>query len=265
MNILVRELQANLKSLIIWSVSMIILIYAGMLKYSGFAAAGQSINDLFKQFPASVKAVLGLGELNITSVLGYYAVFYLYFLLLTGVHAVMLGTVIIAKEEHDKTADFLFVKPVMRSKIVTAKLIAVLINITILNLTTLVASVVFVEMFNTGPPITDKILHLMGSLLIFQLIFASIGAGIAALTRNIKKATSLSASVLLTAFIVSAAIDLYNKIDFLKYITPFKYFPAAEVIRTGTYAPLFLLLSLLLITLFTAITYYFMDKRDITI
>lgn len=263
MNIVIRELQANGKSLLIWCGSMIFLIYAGMLKYSGFASAGQSVNELFNQFPPAVKAVFGLGDLDITSMAGFYAVFYLYFMVLAGVHAVMLGAVIISKEERDKTADFLFAKPVLRSKIITSKLLAALVNIVVLNLVTLFASVIFVDMFNTGKPITDIILRLMFPLFILQLIFAALGAGIAAATRNVKKATSLSTTLLLTTFMISVAIDLYNKIDFLKYLTPFKYFPAAKVIQTGNYATSFLILSLLLVSISIAITYYFMKKRDL--
>lgn len=263
MNIVLRELQANARSLLIWCASMVFLIYAGMLKYSGFASAGQSVNELFNQFPPAVKSIFGLGSLDITTITGFYAVFYLYFMLLAGVHAVMLGAVIIAKEERDRTADFLFAKPVLRSRIITSKLLAALFNIIVLNLTTLFASMVFVDMFNTGKPITDVILRLMVSLFILQLIFAALGAGIAAATRNVKKATSLSSALLLTTFVISVAIDLYNKIDFLKYLTPFKYFPAAEVIQTGTYAASFLILSLLLVITFIAVTYYFMERRDL--
>ncbi len=265
MNILIRELQANLKSLTIWSTGMIFLIYAGMIKYSGFAGAGESVNELFNQFPSAVKSILGLGNLDISSIAGFYAVFYLYFMLLAGLHAVMLGAEIISKEEHDKTADFLFVKPVLRSKIVTYKLTAVLFNILVLNLTTLIASLVFVDMFNTGKAIDNIIFQLMLALFIIQLIFAAMGAGIAAVTKNIKKATSLSAAILMTAFIISVAIDLYKKIDFLTYVTPFKYFPAADIVMTSSYKTSSLIISFILITFFTFITYLFMDKRDIQI
>lgn len=265
MNILKTELRANLKSLFIWSGSMVFLIYAGMLKYSGFSRAGAGVNELFEQFPPAMRSIFGLSGLDISSIAGFYAVFYLYFMLLAGVHAVMLGAVIISKEERDKTADFLFSKPVTRSQIITSKFFALLINIVIFNLVTLLASILFVEMFNAGESITDKILQLMLSLFMIQLIFASLGAAIAAVSSNIKQATSLSAAILLTAFFLSVAIDLYSRIEFLKYFTPFKYFPAADLIQTGHYSPSFILLSLLFITLFTGVTYRWMASRDIQV
>lgn len=244
---------------------MIFLIYAGMLKYTGFAGAGQEITQLFDQLPSSVKAILSLGELDVTTIAGYYAVFYLYFMLLAGIHAIMLGAVIVAKEERDKTGDFLFSRPVKRTQIITSKLVAVLINITILNMITLFASLIFVNLFNEGTPITGIIMRLMAALFILQLLFAAIGAGIASISQNIKKATSVSAAILLTTFLISVAIDLYDKIVFLKFLSPFQYFPAAEIITTGIYAPIYLILSFLLITTFILITYLFMEKRDISI
>ncbi|KUG05129.1 abc transporter, permease protein [hydrocarbon metagenome] len=244
---------------------MTFLIYMGMLKYTGFAGAGESVADLFAQMPSAVKSILGLGELDVTTIAGYYAVFYLYFLLLAGVHAVMLGSIIISKEERDKTGDFLFSRPVRRSQIVTSKLIALLLNVMVINLTTLFASLFFINIFNEGPPVTEIIVRLMAALFIFQLLFAAIGTGIASVSKNNKKATSLGAAVLLTTFILSAAIDLYDKIAFLKFLTPFQYFPATDIITTGTYAPSYLLLSFILIVALLVITYRFTEKRDINI
>ncbi|MEQ8175060.1 MAG: ABC transporter permease subunit [Syntrophomonadaceae bacterium] len=263
MNVVIRELKANLKSLLIWSGSMVFLIYGGMIKYSGIAGAGQEARKLFDQFPPAFKQVLGLGELDITTAAGFYALFYIYFLVLAGVHAVMLGAVIISKEERDKTADFIFVKPVHRRQIVTAKLAAVLINLLVLNLTTLLASVVFVNMYNQGASISSKIALLMVFLFIIQLLFATLGALAAAASKTSKRAVSISTLILMSTFLLSAVIDLYPKIDYLKYLTPFKYFPAVDIIMKSSFSPSMIALSLLLTGTFTFLTYRRMEQRDL--
>ncbi|MGB7604791.1 MAG: ABC transporter permease subunit [Lutisporaceae bacterium] len=265
MNIVLRELRANLKSLIIWSLSMVFLIYAGMIKYSGFEAAGQGVNELLNQMPEMVKNIIGMNGLDLTSISGFYGIFYLYFMLLAGVHAVMLGAVIISKEERDKTADFLFVKPILRVKAITAKFIAALINIVVLNLVTLTSSIFFVGMFNKGEAINDQIVRLIFSLFILQLIFLTLGAVIAAITRNTKKATSIATMLLLSTFTLSVAIDINNKIDYLSFLTPFKYFKAAQVMREGSIEPIYLLLSIIIIVCCTAGTYIIYNKRDLHI
>lgn len=263
MNIFKRELRANLKSLIIWSLSMIFLVYTSMLKYASFAKTGQNIDDLFKQFPSSIRSLFGIGEFDITTALGYYCMCYFYFLLLAGIHAVMLGCTIISKEERDKTADFLFTKPVLRSKIIIAKFASVIVNLIIFNLITLFSSIVFVSIYNKGKPITYEILKLMLALFFIQLIFASLGSFIASVVKNMNKATGLSTSILLATFMLSVSIDLYSKIEFLKYATPFRYFTAKDIVKHNGYDPKFVLLSFSLISIFIILTYLSINKRDI--
>jgi len=265
MNIVVRELRANLKSLIIWSISIVLLIFTGMVKYAGIEAAGQSANELLSQLPEAMKEILGMNGLDLTTIPGYYAMFFLYFMLLAGVHSILLGAVIISKEERDKTADFLFVKPVNRSKIITAKLFATLINLIVFNIVTLVSSIVIVDKYNKGETFNSQIIILMFALFILQLIFATIGAAISAFTRNTKKATSMATAVLLFTFFLSVGIDLYKKIEFLKYLTPFKYFKAAELIKGGSFEALYLVLSLIIISSSIVLTYIIYQRRDIHI
>ncbi len=112
MNIFWREMKANRRALIIWSIGVVLLVTGGMGKYAGLTASGQSINDLLAQMPSSLKAILGMGSFDLTTATGYYGVLFLYLTLIAAVHAAMLGAGIISKEERDKTAEFLFLKPV---------------------------------------------------------------------------------------------------------------------------------------------------------
>lgn len=261
MNILLRELRANLKALIIWCISIFLLIALGMIKYSGIAAVGPSANELVNQMPAAIRGMLGMNNLDLTTISGFYGVFFLYFLLLAGTHAVMLGAVIIAKEERDKTADFIFVKPVKRSRIITGKLIAVLVNLAVLNLVTMAASIYFVALYNQGESINKQIVYLMISLFILQVIFAVVGAGISGLVKNSRKAASLAAGLFLGTFLLSTAVELYDKISFLKYFTPFQYFPVIEVM-TGSFSSFYLGLAAFITVVCLALTYITFQKRD---
>jgi ABC-2 type transport system permease protein len=244
---------------------MIFLIYGGMVKYQAFQSSGEDAEKMLDAFPPAVKSAFGFNGLGVTKIDGYYAVFFLYFMLLCGIHAVMLGSVIISKEEKDKTADFLFVKPISRNKIINSKVIALLINIIIFNLVTLFTSIFFVNIYNKGESITNNIITLMLLLFILQLLFASLGMFIASISKNIKKATSISSIILLTAFILSIVIELYDKIDFLKYLTPFKYFPAATVMQNKNIEIQYFILSFALIIIFMSGTYIFTKLRDIHI
>ncbi|MCD8562312.1 MAG: ABC transporter permease, partial [Bacilli bacterium] len=143
MNIIKRELKANLKSIIGWSIFLVLFIAMGMQKYE--ALQGTNAEEFLKimdVLPDAIKAVFGMNVLDITSIIGYYSVLYLYLILIISIHAVFIGTNIINKEEIDKTAEFLFLKPMTRHNVVNYKLIASLINLVILNLVSLISSII---------------------------------------------------------------------------------------------------------------------------
>ncbi|MGD9679010.1 MAG: ABC transporter permease subunit [Vulcanibacillus sp.] len=263
MNIILRELKANLKSLILWCIGGIILVYIGVMKYEAFADSNSNMGDVSESIPESIRIIFGFDKLNLTEIGGYYGIMFLYFVLMGTIHAVMLGAIIISKEERDQTADFLFVKPLTRKNIITSKLIAGTINIIVFNLTILFSSIIFVAKHNNGESLNGEIVNLMFALFILQLIFYSIGTGVSALTHSSRKATGISAAVLLGTYILSIAIDLYDKIDFLKYITPFKYFESKNIMFEGNIDFVYLVISLLVIVAATLVTYKGYERHDL--
>ncbi|MBI9011115.1 MAG: ABC transporter permease subunit [Clostridiales bacterium] len=262
MNIVLRELKSTRRSLIIWCSSIIFLIYVGMVKYDGFSKAGESANEMLASLPTAMKAIFGIGDLDLALASGYYIVFLMYFVLLCGVHAIMQGSVVLSKEERDKTADFLLVKPVKRTQVLTSKIIASLINMVILNAITWITSILIVDVYNDGPPINDLISKLMIGLFITQLVFFSIGLLIGVLVRTTKKATNISTGFLLSTFILSATIDIYDKLDFLKYLTPFKYFDGKKIYLEG-FSVFFIALSFIIVVLSVGSTYVLYKKKDL--
>ena len=265
MNIFIRELRAHRKSLIIWSIAIFLLIISAMAKFSAYVESGQSMNDLLSDIPKTIKAVLGMGDLDMTTAGGFYGMFYLYMLLMATIHASMLGSNIISKEERDKTSEFLMVKPVSREKIITSKLLAALFNIAVFNIVTLVLSIVIVGNYANGEDIAGEICLMMTAMFILQLMFLCIGTGIAAASKRPKSAASIAMAVLLVSFIISSAISIYDKLDGLKYITPFKYFEAEKLMKSGGLDPVFVILSIVIIAAMVCVTYVFYKKKDLSI
>lgn len=262
MNIIFRELKANLKALIVWCIGGVALVYIGLIKYSAFSISNTSMSDLSDSIPQSIRVIFAFDSFDITKIDGYYGMLFLYFVLIGTIYAVMLGSTIISKEERDQTADFLFVKPRKRKEIITSKLIAGLINIIVLNLTILISSIVFVSKYTNGNSFTGDIIKLMLALFILQLIFFFIGTAISALTYNTKKATALSTAVLLGAYLLSIIIDLVDGIDFLKYIVPFKYYESKNIMMGGSFDIVFVSLSTIIVVVALVITYRGYQRHD---
>lgn len=91
-----------------------------------------------------MQKALGVKISNIASLLGYYSFVLVYIVLIGSVQGCNLGLNILSKEERDKTAEFLLVKPVKRSKLVALKLGTAFILAIIVSLTVFVASQIIV-------------------------------------------------------------------------------------------------------------------------
>lgn len=265
MNVFFRELKAHRKSLIIWGVCIIIGVYMGMVKYQSYQSAGQSMTELLKDMPNSLKAVLGFGSMDVSKVSGYYGVLYVYLLMTTAIHAVMLGAGIIAKEENEKTTEFLMVKPVSRMTVVTAKLLAALVNVAVVNICTLLSSIGIVGGYSKDEDVTGLIVKLMVGMFIAQLVFMCMGAGLAGILRNPKAAASLGAGIVVITYILSIITGLNDKAGFLKYFSPFKYFEAEAVILGNGFNAVFIVLSAVIIAVFTVLTYICYNRRDLRV
>jgi ABC-2 type transport system permease protein len=56
-----------------------------------------------------------------------------------------------------------------------------------------------------------------------------------------------------------------EKLDFLKYFTPFKYFDASELFRNGKMDSMYLLISAAIIVVCVAVAYWGYSRRDLYI
>jgi ABC-2 type transport system permease protein len=265
MNIFKREMKAHLKSLIFWCIGMLFMIVAGMGKFSAYSESGQSMNEMLATIPSTLKSILGFGTFDVTKASGFYGMLFLYLVIMVTIHASMLGANIISKEERDKTTEFLMVKPVSRSTIITSKLMAALTNVLILNIVTLVLSIAIVGKYSRGEAITGEIQTLMVGMLILQVLFLFIGTGIASVSKNPKISASAATTILLVTFMISIVIDMNSKLENLKYITPFKYFTAQNLMYGEGFEPVFLTLSFIIIAAMAYATYIFYKKRDLNV
>jgi len=263
-NIFLRELKANRTALIIWCACMFLLVLSGMGKYTAYSSSGQPA-AVFNDMPRSVKALLGMGPFDLSAMSGYFAMLFLYLELAAAIHAVLLGSGMIAKEERDKTTEFLMVKPVSRNGVVSSKLLAALVNVAVLNIVTFLSSLVMVSAYNHGKDISGEVTAFILSLFIVQLIFLSLGAALASFMKSPKASGSCSMGLLLAAFVISKITDLTDRLNFLNLLSPFKYFSYPDIVDGKGLNLLVLALSLALIAVFTLSVYFFYPRRDLSL
>lgn len=263
MNIFKRELRANRKALIIWSACLFLLVLSGMGKYTAYSSGSGS--EVFDKMPFSLKALLGIGSFDVTTISGFFAFLFPYIELTAAIHAVLLGSGIIAKEERDKTTEFLMVKPVSRTAIITSKLSAALINVLIVNIVSLLSSLLMIAAYNTGENINGEIITFFVSMLFVQLFFLTLGALLSALMKNPKASGSLAAGILFGAYIVSKITDLTDKVNAINILSPFKYFDFVKIVNGDGLNFIIIILTVLITVVFSALSYVFYLRRDLRV
>jgi ABC-2 type transport system permease protein len=263
-NILKRELRANLKSLIIWCVIISLLIMIAMAKFSAFAG-DESMVAMLDSMPAALLDALNMRAFNLTTVSGFYGIMFVYFGLLGAIAAAMWGSDIISKEERDKTVEFSLVLPVSRSRVVTAKALAALINCILFVLITWGISLVAVRSYAPPPEFYSFLSLEMRAMFAIELIFLAVGLLLGCAMKQYKRSASVAVGIILAAYFMSVISGMQEKLDFLKWFTPFKYYDAGELFRSGQLDATYLGLGALIVVVCVAAAYWIYNKRDLYI
>jgi ABC-2 type transport system permease protein len=264
MNIFVRELKANLRSLLIWGVIVILFVTIGISKFSGYEGNPELLAVL-DQLPPALLSAFNFKAFNLTTLSGFFGVMFTYFALILSIAAAMWGSDIISKEERDKTVEFSLTLPVTRSRLVTAKALAALVNCIGLLLITWGASLVSAAQYQPDSEFYGFLRLCMLSLFIMQLTFLAVGILLGCSMKRYKRASSVAVSLLLGTYFLSVISGLNKDLDFLKYFSPFKYFDAGVLLHEARLDLAFVGLSLVIILVSMVGAYLTYGRRDLYI
>jgi ABC-2 type transport system permease protein len=264
LNIFLRELKANLKSLVIWGVIITLLIMIAVAKFSAFAGDPDMLAMLDSIPPAMLDA-LNMRAFNLTTLSGFYGVMFIYFGLMGAIAAAMWGSDMISKEERDKTVEFSLVLPVSRSRVVTAKSLAALVNCMAFVAITWGVSLVAVRSYNPDQAFFDLLALEMQAMFMIELIFLAFGLLLGCAMKHYKRSASTAVGIILTTYVISILSVMQEKLDFLKYVTPFRYYDAGELFRNGRMDGTYLLISAAIIVVCVAGAYLTYSRRDLYI
>ncbi len=171
----------------------------------------------------------------------------MYFGLILTIAAAMWGSGIISKEERDKTVEFSLTLPVTRGRLITAKSAAMVVNCIMLLLVTWGITVVCAQQYKPDSEFYSFITLGMVSFFILQMIFLALGIFLGCAMKKHKLSGSTAVWILLSTYFLSILVGLDKDLDFLKYLTPFKYFDAAQLLRDSSLEITFVLLSVVII------------------
>lgn len=230
MTIVKHELRQGKMAFFIWMASIGFLVVVCIFLFPEMKGEMDGISDMFASM-GSFTAAFGMDRLNFGTLIGFYAVECGNILGLGGAfYAAFCAVSILSKEEKDRTAEFLLTHPVSRKRIVTEKLLAVLIQITVMNLVIYALSVGSIAVIGEEIPWKElNLLHLAYYLL--QIELGGICFGISAFLR--KGSVGAGLGIATGMYFLNLIANIAEVADFLKYITPFGYAEGADIVTNG--------------------------------
>lgn len=263
MNMYLFELKSLKKQTLIWVTAMIALAALYLSIYPSIAKDVDDFKELLGNYPPAIREMLGIDLDSIASLTGFYSMVFSFIVLFGGIQAMNLGVSILSKESRERTADFLLVKPVSRSAIIGAKLIAALTMLIITNIVYHIAVTIMANIFKTND-YNDKLFFLINLTLFFvQIIFAAIGLAVSVFFKKIKNILPISLGVVFGFYLIGALLAVGEEKDKLRFISPFKYFDIDYITKNESYEILYLLLGAAIVIISVIIVYLIYNKKDI--
>lgn len=262
MNLFRREWNANIKQLFFWCLGIAMVLGVGTGKISAMTGANAvDLNVLMKDMPRVLQNMFGVGIVDYSKAIGMYSIMITYIAPVLGFHAVTIGASGFSKEERDRTFEFLYVKGRRRSWILAIKLAVSLLQIVILNLITFLFGCGIVRML-IGENIVKNFFPMMMGMFFLQLVYLGAGYLISFLAKNQRQANSIAFGVVMLGFLLSMFSDLNTQLEFLQYITPFKYFDGKEILQHGING-FYAVLCTVIFALCMAVSFWLHEKRDL--
>ena len=260
MTIVRHELKLGRMSLAIWTCSISFLLGVCVFLFPDMKGQMEGMNEVFSSM-GSFTAAFGMDRLNFGTLVGYYAIECGNVLGLGGAFfASLCGAGMLSKEEKDGTAEFLLTHPVSRTRVVTEKLLAVVIQITAMNL--VIYAVAVGAMLAVGEDLPWKevnLLHLAYYLM--QIELGGICFGISAFMKRGSMGAGIGVAAMM--YMLNLLANITESVEFLKNITPFGYCDGADVVTNGKLDIAMVLIGMGIFSAGIAAAYLRYTKKDI--
>ncbi len=230
MTIYLHELRQGSKTFLIWTLSISAFMAMCIFLFPEMEGELGGVGDMFSSM-GSFTAAFGMDRLDFGTLEGFYAIECGNIMSLGGAFfAAVISVNIISKEEKDRTAEFLFTHPVSRIRVLSGKAAAVLSQTASMNIIAVAVTSASIAAIGEAVP-WDTVLHLHLAYLFCQIEIAMICFGISAFSRSSSFGAGLGLALVL--YFMNLIANVSDKMEVLRYISPFGYAEAAEIVTAG--------------------------------
>ena len=262
MNIIKREIKANLKSLMLWVLFVALIIAMASTEYEAFKDIA-NVNEMMEAFPPELMKAFSIDLVRFDEVQGFFSYIGQYFMMMGAIFAVLLGTKILSKEVSRKTAETTFTLPVTRKYMILMKLTAAVISCLLFAIGVFAVSYLAFMRFDIEPNFVQKLFVFCAYMLLIEVLFVLAGLFASVMTKNHKRIGTIMASMTVGIYMMSFIANISEKYAFLNWFVPFDYFNAIDVMHGNELSILGFIVVPVLIIGFTALSFGLVEKKDV--
>lgn len=256
-----KELKNNFKSFIIWGSIIIIMLLIVFLIYPSISKDMSKIDEMMNMFPKEMLKAFNMDIVSISTVSGWILTEgYIFIAIICACFSSLMASNILVNEESDKTIEFLYAMPISKNKIITNKILVSLIYIFGLNIIIFLINLIGLKLSNDLNMI--QCLNISIGTLSISLIFYFLTLFISVFYKNIKKTLGISLALSLGTYILKLITDISDKLNILKYFTPYEYFSARSIIVNNGFELKYIIISIFMVIISIIGTYYFYNKKE---
>lgn len=258
--LLQHELKQSAKSMGLWTACIAAFMALCIFMFPSMKGEMDQVGEMFASM-GGFSAAFGLDRLNFGSMIGFYATECGNILGLgAALFAALIGVNGLSKEENDHTAEFLLTLPVSRPSVIGAKLLSIILQITVLNLVCTLVSMA--SIWAIGESIEWKdLLFLNLSYLLVHIELACIGLAISSFCS--RSNTGVGMAMAIALYFLNIVANISPDAKPLKYFTPFAYAEGADIIANSNLDWLLVGIGMVLSILCVALAFARYSSRDI--
>lgn len=256
-----REMKLNFKPFLIW-VGIIVGLFIIAFAIYPSITSGEDINKLLDTFPKEVLEMFNMDVISIGTVFGWIATEgYVMMTIIGGCYFAIMGSTILLKEEDEGSIAFLYSKPVNRNQILTAKLLMGFIYILLFNLIIAITTLIGLNLSNDFDFI--KWLLISISPMFLHLFFFTLTLLLSIYYRKTRKSMTMGIGIVLGTYILQVVGMMSDKIEFIKYLSPFEYVSARDIVVDSSLNPINIGLLLIIVVVILIGLYDSYNKKEL--
>jgi len=270
LNLYKFELRQNLKSVLIWSAVLAVVLVGFMTLFPNFSSPDfQALTEAkIKVIPPSLRSAFGLdSSFDFTNILFFYVYMFQYFVIGIVVFSIMTGATILSKEHEGKHIDYLATKPIKKGSLVFSKYLATLSLTVSLSLFVSVFGFIIIEIFNkTGNLYFLEQVHLFLKMTSIYIFFGSVAFFVSAVTRRTINSSMLVIGIFFVSYLFGVMSKMLDAVANLKYLSPSFMFETVNATNPFSQTDYFYIAGLLiacLLMIFLAVARY--SKKDLSL